>query len=163
MVDGCRSKLVDDDSEASQGSVFGPLLFLLYRSVFFSILENKLIGYADDSTLMAVVPSPGVRVTTAVSLIRNLGRVSEWCDLWGMKFNARKTKTMIVSRSRTMHPQSPPLTIGGTVLKESDDLVILGVTFDSKLTFEKHLRLVSRAASQKLGILRKSWRVFHDR
>ena len=70
---------------------------------------------------------------------------------------------MIVSRSRTMHPQSPPLSIGGTVLKESDDLVILGVTFDSKLTFEKHLRLVSRAASQRLCILRKSWRVFHDR
>ena len=62
-----------------------------------------------------------------------------------------------------MHPQSPRLTIGGTVLKESDDLVILGVTFDSKLTFEKHLRLVSRAASQRLGILRKSWQVLHDR
>ena len=70
---------------------------------------------------------------------------------------------MIVSRSRTMHPQSPPLTIGGTVLKESDDLVLLGVTFDSKMTFEKHLRSVSRATSQRLGILRKSWRVFHDR
>ena len=38
---------------------------------------------------------------------------------------------MIVSRSRTMHPQSPSLTIGWTVLKESDDLVILEVTFDS--------------------------------
>ena len=62
-----------------------------------------------------------------------------------------------------MHPQSPPLTIGGTLLKESGDLVILGVTFDSKMTFEKHLRSVSRAASQRLGILRKSWRVFHDR
>ena len=61
-----------------------------------------------------------------------------------------------------MHPQSPLLTIGGTVLKESDDLIILGVTFDSKMTFEKHLRSVSRAASQRLGILRKSWRVFHD-
>ena len=50
---------------------------------------------------------------------------------------------MIVSKSRTMHPQSPPLTIGGTVLKQSDDLVILGVTFDSKLTFEKRLHMVS--------------------
>ena len=62
-----------------------------------------------------------------------------------------------------MHPQSSPLTIGWTLLKESDDLVILGVTFDSKLTYEKHLRLVTRAASQRLGILRKSWRMFHDR
>ena len=42
-----------------------------------------------------------------------------------------KSKNMIVSRSRTMHPQSPPLLIGGIVLKESDDLVMLGVTFDS--------------------------------
>ena len=38
-----------------------------------------------------------------------------------MKLNAIKTKTMIVSRSRTMLPQSLPLTIGGTVLKESDE------------------------------------------
>ena len=64
-----------------------------------------MIGYADDSTLMAVVPSPGVRVVVAESLIRDPGRISERCDLWGMKFNASKTKTMIVSRSRTMHPQ----------------------------------------------------------
>ena len=57
-----------------------------------------------------------------------------------MKLNASKSKTLIVSRSRTMHPQSPPLTIGGTVLIEFEDLVILGVTFDFKMTFEKHLR-----------------------
>ena len=37
--------------------------------------------------------------------------------------NDSKTKTMIVSRSPTMRPESPPLTIGGTVLKESEDLV----------------------------------------
>ena len=98
-------------------------------------MENKLIDYADDSSLMAVVPSPGVRVAVAESLIRDLGKVSEWCDLWRMKLNASKTKTMIVSRSRTMHPQSPPLTIGGTVLKESDYLIIWGVTFNSKMTF----------------------------
>ena len=42
-----------------------------------------LIGYADDSTLMAVLPSTGVRFTVAESLIRDLGRVSEWCGLWG--------------------------------------------------------------------------------
>ena len=62
-----------------------------------------------------------------------------------------------------MHPQLNPLTIGGTVLKEFDDLVILGVTFDSKITVKKHLHSVSRAASQRLGILMKSWRVFHNR
>ena len=66
MVDGCRSKLVDVVSGVPQCSVLGPLLFLLYTSELFSFLENKLIGYADDSTLMTVVPSPGVIVTVAV-------------------------------------------------------------------------------------------------
>ena len=71
----------------------------------FSILENKLIGCADDSTLIAIMPSPGVKVTLAESLSRDLVKVSEWCDLCGMKLNAGKTKTMIVFRSSTMHPQ----------------------------------------------------------
>ena len=84
-----------------------------------------------------------IRVTVAESLNRDLVGANEWCDLWGMKLNVSKTKTMIVSRSCTMHPQPPPLTIDSTVLKESVDLDILGVTFDSKLTFEKHLRSVS--------------------
>ena len=48
------------------------------------------------------------------------------------------------------------------MLKESADLAILGVTFDAKMTFEKHLRSVSSAAAHRLG-MRKSWQVFHDR
>ena len=50
LVDGCRSKLVNVVSGVPQASVLGPLLFLLYTSEPFSILENKLVGYADDST-----------------------------------------------------------------------------------------------------------------
>ena len=81
MVDGCQSKLVYVVSGVPLGSVLGSLLLLLDTSELFSIFENKLVGYADDSTLMAVVPSPGVRVAVAESLIRDLGSVSEWCDL----------------------------------------------------------------------------------
>ena len=110
MVDGCQSILVIVVLGVLQGSVLGPLLFLLYTSELFNILENKLINYADDSTLMAIVPSPGIRITVAESLISGLGRVNEWCDLCGMKLNAGKIKTMIFSRSCTMHPQSLPLT-----------------------------------------------------
>ena len=80
-----------------------------------------------------------------------------------MKLNASKSKTMIISRSRTVHPQLTPWILDGTVLKESADLVIFGVTFDAKITFEKDLRSVSSAAAQRLGIMRKSWQVFHDR
>ena len=77
--------------------------------------------------------------------------------------NASQTKTMIISRGRTVQRLLTPLTLDGTVLKESADLVILGVIFDAKMTFEKQLRSVSSAAAQRLGIMRKSWQVFHCR
>ena len=51
-----------------------------------------------------------------------------------------------------MHHQSLPLTIGGNVLKECDDLDILGVSFFSEKTFEINIRSVSRGALQRLGI-----------
>ena len=73
--------------------------------------------------------------------------------MMGMKLNSSKSKTMIVSRSRTMRPLSPALTIGRTVLKESDDLAILGGTFDSKMTFERHLLSVLQSSFSKTWYL----------
>ena len=110
-----------------QGNILGPQLFLFYTAELFSIEENKLYGYADYSTLVAVMPSPGERVVVSESMNRDLNRVSVWCNLLGMILYASQTKTMIVSRPRTVHPQLTPLTQDVIVLKESDDLVILGV------------------------------------
>ena len=82
MVDGYQSKLVIEVSGVQQGSVLGLLSFLLcYYSFFFSILEYKRIGYADYCTLFSVVPSPGIRVTVAENLNRDLDKVGDWCDL----------------------------------------------------------------------------------
>ena len=49
VVDGCGSKLVNMVSGVPQGSILGPPLFLLFTAELFSIVENKLSGYADDS------------------------------------------------------------------------------------------------------------------
>ena len=80
--------------------------------------------------------------------------------MWGMKLNESITETMIVSRLRTVRPQLTPLTLDGTVLKEFADLVILGLTFDAKMTFEKHLRYVSSAAAQSLVLWESPGRYF---
>ena len=86
---------------------------------------------------------------------------STGCDLWGMKLNANKTKTMIVSRSRTMHPQSSPLTIDGTVLKECGDLEFW-IYCEWHLILSWHLRSIFARSPEQL-LLRKSWGVFHDK
>ena len=73
----------------------------------------------------------------------------------GLKLNESMTKTLIIFRSETMHSESPSLTtIGGTVLKESNDPDIFRVTFDSKMTLEKHLRSVSEQLLKNLVSLR---------
>ena len=94
VVDGCRSKLVKVVSGVPQGSVLGPQLFLLYTAELFSIVENKLYGYADDSTLVAVVPSPGERVAISESMNSDLNRVSVWCNLCRMKLNAHSSSSV---------------------------------------------------------------------
>ena len=63
-----------------------------------------------------------------------------------MKLNAR---LRIQSRSRTKYPESPALTICRTVLKESDDLVILGVAIDSNMTFGNHIALGFQSSFSK--------------
>ena len=73
MVDGCRSKL---DNVVSGVPQVGPQLFLLYTAEIFSSVDSKLYGYADDSTLVAVVPSPGERVAVSESMNRGLNRVN---------------------------------------------------------------------------------------
>ena len=64
---------------------------------------------------------------------RDLNRVSVWYDLCGMKLKACKTKTMIVSRSRTVLLQLTPLTLGGTIL------LINGVNSIEIRLFQVHL------------------------
>ncbi|MEO1808644.1 MAG: reverse transcriptase family protein, partial [Bacteroidota bacterium] len=162
VVDGVFSEPKPVVSGVPQGSVLGPLLFLVYTSDLVEGLENKVVQYADDTTLVGVVKSPAMRNQVSLSLNRDLEKIRNWCDRWGMKLNASKTKTLLVSRSRTHEPPHPPLCVGDTSLAESEFLNILGVTFDPQMTFEKHLLNVSANAARKLGIVRKASYIYNN-
>ena len=89
---------------SATGKNFGPVIIptvhivaLLYTLELFYILEENLIDYDDDFNLMAVDPSPGVKVTVIEFLTCDLCKVCEWCDLSWMKLHASRTKTMVLS------------------------------------------------------------------
>ena len=159
-VDGSYSGHVDIVSGVPQGSVLGPILFVIYTADLFEVVENRLVNYADDSTLYAIVKRPSSRLSVAESLNRDLARISDWCKQWMMKLNPNKTKTLIVSRSRTLTPAHSDLVLEGETLDVSNSLVILGVTLDSKMTFEQHVMNVTSSVARSMGIVRRASKVF---
>ena len=72
VVDGQLGDLRPVVSGVPQGSVLGPLLFILYTHDMWFGLENMFVSYADDATLLAVVPSPVARLDVSDSLNRDL-------------------------------------------------------------------------------------------
>ena len=137
-----------------QGSILGPLLFILYTHDMWFGLENMLVSYADDATLLAHILSPNMRSDVAESLHRDLSKISTWCNLWGMRLNPNKTQSMIVSRSRTLFSPHPDLLVGTTSLNSCDSFKIHGIMFDSKFTFERRIRSISSSVAEKIGLLR---------
>ena len=161
-VDGHLSESLQVISGVPQGSVLGPLLFILYTADLCLGLEDKLISYADDTTLYAMVPSPDVRARVADSMNRDLHKIQLWCEQWGMKLNPSKTQSIVVSRSRTTFPLHPDLSVCDHIIPVAPYLKLLGITLDDKLTFERHIRTLSSSLAQKGGILRKCFKTFRD-
>ena len=91
VVAGATSEWIPIICGVPQGSVLGPLLFILYTSEMFQLVENRLYAYSDAFTLVGVVRKPADRLAVAPSLNRDLATIQEWCNHWCMILNPNKT------------------------------------------------------------------------
>ena len=67
--------------------------------------------------LLTVIPKPSDRPRVEASILRDLKAVSRWCDEWCMTLNPSKTKSLVVSRSRTAYPVHGSLSLDGAIVK----------------------------------------------
>ena len=102
------------------------------------------------------------RPAVAASLNRDLARIQEWCNYWCLILNPNKSRALIVYRSRTANLPHGDLVLSGISIRASTNLDILDVKFESKLTFEDHVRVIVSRVSQRIGILRLVKRIFVD-
>ena len=105
VVDGATSEWTPIIPDMPQGNVLGPLLFILYTSEIFELVDNRLYVCADDSTLLQLFASQQT-VLLLLPPNRDLARIQEWCNHWCILLNPNKTKALVVSKSRTVNPWS---------------------------------------------------------
>jgi hypothetical protein len=101
-VNGSYSAFLPIEAGVPQGSVLGPILFLVFINDLFDKVKNNLDVFADDSTLWAVVPSVSVedRARVALSLNEDLVAIQDWAATWKVTYNHTKTELVTVSKRR---------------------------------------------------------------
>ncbi len=133
-----------------QGSVLGPLLFLIYiNDITFEAQSAEIRLFADDTILYLFVDNP---VESAQALNDDLERINNWASQWLVKFSPSKTKTMTLSKKKKPIV-APPLIMNGTVLNNVASHKHLGVTFSKNLSWQEHIEDLATNAGRCLDIL----------
>ena len=153
VISGQSSNTAHINASVPQGSILGPLLFSVFIDDLTDECENELYLYADDSTLYAEIRTGAESAKQTASLNRDLHCMKMWADKWKVTFEPSKCKAMTISRKR--NPSTLDLYFGDCKLAQKEELSILGVTVDSKLTWGKHISNTTARAGQKLGALRR--------
>ena len=133
-----------------QGSVLGPLLFLIYINDIVDVVNSKVKLFADDTSLYLTVDDPEFAATT---LNRDLSSLDVWSKNWIISFNALKTDSMLISLKRNS-PDHPPLVFQGHQLENVPSHKHLGLVLKSDLKWNVHINHIVTKASKLLNIMK---------
>ena len=152
VVEGKKSREVLVESGVPQGTVIGPLCFLLFiNDLPLEVTGGSFTGiFADDTLLAKIITCTG----DSQKLQSDLTGLEKWTELWGMKFNADKCEVMTVTNKRS--PIKTDYILDGTCLKKKEQLKYLGVTIDNKLTFKFHIEEKAKKAATVLNMIRRN-------
>ena len=150
VINGKESDWGEIKSGVPQGSVLGPLLFLVYINDLEEGIKSSVIFFADDTSLFSIVRDP---LKSADDLNDDLSIITHWAHQWKMNFNPDQTKQaeeIIFSqkRNKVFHP---PIYFNNIEVKRVEDHKHLGLVLDSKLSFTKHIN--EKIATARKGIV----------
>ena len=149
VINGTFSQWLPVLSEVPQGSVLGPLLFLLYVDDIHHCVSYSLVQmFADDIALYREIIFPSDRQL----LQDDLNQVYPWSCKWFLNLNSSKCDSMCIS-----HKHSPPLAqyqLGGHQLFTKSTIRYLGIYINSHLKWNDHVKSITAKSSRTLNHLR---------
>ena len=150
VFNGKFSEWVEALAGVPQGSILGPLLFLIYINDIVKRIGGSIRLFADDTSLYIIVdlPEQAARILNA-----DLQTISQWTNSWLVTFNPSKTLSMIFFGK--LNPvQHPSLFMNGTIFEETTSHKHLGLIFSSTCTWTDHVNSISDKAWTRLNLLR---------
>ena len=155
VLNGQSSSWTNVKAGVPQGSILGPLFFLIYINDLADGLSSNTKLFADDTSLFSVIHDS---VITTLELNSDLSRIKQWAFQWKMSFNPdpnKQAQEVIFSRKlkKFCHP-SLHFNNNNNVSQASSQKH-LGLTLDNRLTFDEHLTNVSNKISKTIGLLQK--------
>ena len=136
-----------------QGSILGPLLFLLYINDLYNVCSTSVpLLYADDTNLFY----KGKDIDTLVRGINfELGNISTWLKVNKLSLNVKKKHYMLFSNHKSKHMDAK-ITIDGHKIDQVVKTKFLGVVIDNKLNWKEHVSLISGKISRSIGMIIKA-------
>ena len=153
VINGKESNWGDIKSGVPQGSVLGPLLFLVYINDLEEGIISSVKFFADDTSIFSIVRDPS---KSADDLNHDLSLISKWAHQWKMSFNPDQTKQAeeIIFSQKRKNVFHPPLYFNNFEVKRVEEHKHLGLILDSKLSFIKHINEKIATARKGIGIIK---------
>jgi hypothetical protein len=151
-VNGALSSTQPVLSGIPQGSVLGPLLFVIYINDLPDNLSSPVLMFADDTRSYREMKSK----EDACQLQHDLVELEEWSNKWLLRFNPEKCKVLTIGKHENIL-QGFPYKLHGEVLEHVFEEKDLGVTIDGDLSFDAHIADKVSKANQMLGLIRRTF------
>ena len=143
-----------------QGSVLGPILFLLYINDITSVVEHcRTTMYADDTSIY-YTSYHASNIQNALN--KDLSKLRDWFDFNKLKLNISKSSFMIMKSGRNRRPADVNVFIGGKTITQENEIKILGVTVDKNLTFTTHVKNLKKNLKYCLRAFTRAVRYIHQ-
>ena len=155
VIRGSTSESFEVTSGVPQGSVLGPILFLIFINDLPLEIISPLSLFADDSKVFSRIVADknkkkGQAENGNVLLQKDLNSIASWAKKWKMEFNVDKCKIMHLGNQNIKHTY----TMDGSSLATTNEEKDLGVLIDDKLGFDKHIRSIVKKANRMLGLIK---------